>query len=311
MRQAWVTMVTGVVAAGVMAGPAEAQLTTCAVSGAYVLAGAMLSAPGPGQVGGTLTFTPPGTCVAGALGSVAIDLALTTTAGAAVPLRYTLPYRLDGDTVSIGPGILTAGVAGVVGTDVSALELNGVGGIVLAGTLVRRDAVPGLRGPAGATGATGATGAQGAQGPPGPPGPQGAAGATGTSLLSYGGFANDTGSVIAIVLGGTSLPLTTTAASGVGVSSTTVTVTDAGTYRLSYCVRTTSALFASTRLLVNGSALTGSAVEPSTSTPVWCRATITALPANATLQLQFYGLLGAATLLSQGGAELLVERLGA
>ncbi len=311
MRQAWMTTVAGMMALGAAAAPAEAQLTTCAVSGAYVLSGAMLSTPGPGQLGGTFTFTPPGTCAAGGLGSVAIDLTLATTAGTAAPLHYTLPYRLDGETVSIGPGILTAGVAGVVGADVSTLELNGASGLVLAGTLMRRDAVAGLTGPAGPPGAAGADGAPGAAGPPGAQGPPGAAGATGTALLSYGGFANDTGSVVAIVLGGTSLPLTLTAASGVGVSGATVTVTDAGTYRLSYCVRTTSAQLASSRLLVNGSALAGSAIAPSTSTPVWCRATITALGANATLQLQLYGLLGAVTLLSQGGAELLVERLGA
>lgn len=61
---------------------------------------------------------------------------------------------------------------------------------------------------------------------------------------------------------------------------------------------------------MNGAALMSSAISPSQATPVWCRATTTALAAGATINLQLYSLLGAATLLAPGGAELTIERLG-
>ena len=95
------------------------------------------------------------------------------------------------------------------------------------------------------------------------------------------------------------------------MSVTNVTVTNAGTYRLSYCVRTTSATLAATRLTLNGSPVAGSAIVPvSSAENTFCRSTITAITAGSTIQVQLFGMLGAATLLSSGGAELTLERLG-
>ena len=78
-------------------------------------------------------------------------------------------------------------------------------------------------------------------------------------------FTNDSGPVVAVVLGGTSLPMSTVASSGVTFSGSTATVASACTYRLSYCVRTTSALLASTRLVINGSQLNASTISPAAS----------------------------------------------
>lgn len=309
-----------------MPGAASAQLTTCALSGEYVVAGAVESSPGPAQLSGTFTFVP-GTCAPGAPGVVTVALTLSTPTGA-VPVAFTDSYQLAGTTVAFGMNVFTGSVAGVANGAAGAVTLAGQGGMVLGATLTRRTAVVGAtgatgpagpEGPPGPPGPAGTPGGTGAQGPPGPPGAQGlqgiqgltgAAGPAGSALLSYGGFVNDTGSMIAVVLGGTSIPLTQTAANGVSVSGATVTVTAAGTYRLSYCLRSVGSTWPSSRLVVNGAPLSGSDVLPWTPTDTRCRATIQSLTAGSTLELQFYGFLGAVTLVSGGGAELLVERLG-
>lgn len=293
------------VARGMSPAVAEAQLTTCAVSGDYVLSGALTSAPGPAQLSGTFTFAPPASCTAGALGTVNIVLTLTTPGGV-VPVAFADSYQVTGTTVGFGTGVFIGSVAGVASNAAGSIALTGGAGFVLGGTLTRRTAIVGIQGPQGPTGPQGPQGIQGVQGIQGIQGPPGA---TGTALLSYGGFANDTGPVVAVVLGGTSLPLSTTAANGVTFAGTTATVTSAGTYRLSYCLRTTAAVLASTRLVVNGAQLTSSTISPAQSTSVWCRATTTALSAGSTVNLQFFNLLGAVTLLTPGGAELTIERL--
>lgn len=288
---------------------AAAQLTTCAVSGEYVVAGALVSAPGPAQLSGTFTFTPPGACTAGAVGAVTVALSLTSPGGT-TPVAFTDSYQVSGQTVTFGMNVFSGSVAGVANAAAGTITLAGSGGVVLGGTLTRRAAITGTNGADGAAGPQGPPGPPGAQGPQGIQGIQGLTGATGTVLLSYGGFVNDTGSILAVVLGGTSIPLTQTTASGASVSGTSVTVTNAGTYRVSYCVRTTAATLAASRLLLNGSQLTGSAIVPSSSESCYCRSTIAAITAGSTLQLQLYGLLGAVTLLSSGGAELTLERVG-
>lgn len=285
---------------------AEAQLTTCAVSGDYVLSGSLLSPPGPAQLSGVFTFAPPASCTPGALGTVNVAITLATAGGAA-PVAFADSYQVAGTTVGFGTGIFAGSVAGVASNAAGVITLTGGGGLALGATLTRRTAIVGIQGPQGPAGPQGP---QGIQGPQGVQGIQGLPGATGTALLSYGGFANDTGPVVAVVLGGTSLPLSTTAANGVTFAGTTATVTSAGTYRLSYCLRTTAAVLASTRLVVNGAQLTSSTISPAQSTTVWCRATTTALSAGSTINLQFFGLLGAVTLLTPGGAELTIERLG-
>jgi len=307
---------------------AVAQLTTCAVSGEYVVNGSVESSPGPAQLSGTFTFAPPGTCAPGVPGVVTVALTLSTPTGA-VPVAFTDTYQVTGATVAFGMHVFTGSVAGVANGAAGAVTLAGQGGMVLGATLTRRTAIvgaTGATGPAGPPGPAGAQGATGADGPPGPPGAQGlqgiqgiqgiqgltgAVGPAGTAQLSYGAFASDTGVVVAVVLGGTALPLSQTAADGASVSVTNVTVTNAGTYRLSYCVRTTSATLAATRLTLNGSPVAGSAIVPVSSPEnTYCRSTITAITAGSTIQVQLFGMLGAVTLLSSGGAELTLERLG-
>lgn len=89
--------------------PALAQLTTCAVNGEYVVSASLYNAFGPHQLGGTLVFTPPEVCAAGASGSVAIDVVYTPAAGDRVrTFRTVVPYRLDGGVVLIGDGLAIA-----------------------------------------------------------------------------------------------------------------------------------------------------------------------------------------------------------
>jgi hypothetical protein len=147
--------------------------------------------------------------------------------------------------------------------------------------------------------------ALGLQGPPGPPGPAGTAGA-------YGSFSNDSGSIVAVVLGGTSIPLSTTTASlNISYTGTTATIANAGVYRMSYCVRTTATTSMSSRLLVNGAGVTSSAISPPQGSDKFCRSTTLSLAAGTTVDLQLYANPPvAATLLSPGGAEMLIEMLG-
>lgn len=156
-------------------------------------------------------------------------------------------------------------------------------------------------------GPTGATGATGAMGPTGPTGPSGSGG-----LAAYGSFSNDSGPIVAVILGGTSIPLSTTTASlNISYSGTTATIANAGVYKMSYCVRTTATLNMSSRLLVNGAGVTSSAISPPQGSDKFCRATTLSLAAGTTVDLQLWANPSvAASLLSPGGAEMLIEQLG-
>jgi hypothetical protein len=86
-------------------------------------------------------------------------------------------------------------------------------------------------------------------------------------------------------------------------------VTNTGAYRLSYCIMTSSSLLASSRLLVNGAQFDAATISPNQSRDTWCRAAVTSLSAGTTVNLQLFGILGAATLLTPGGASLQIEQL--
>ncbi|MEP7117932.1 MAG: hypothetical protein ABI880_10140, partial [Acidobacteriota bacterium] len=154
-----------------LANTAFAQLTTCAMTGEYVLAASGSDNGVPGQLGGTLVFTPPATCAVNAVGVVAISVSVTSGAGAASWVYQTsLPYRFDGTLLHIGEGSAVAGLSGVVsGIASSAALVAGpaevASGLTLAGTLTRRT-LDGLTG----------AGAPGPAGPIGPMGPQGSTG---------------------------------------------------------------------------------------------------------------------------------------
>lgn len=171
----------------------------------------------------------------------------------------------------------------------------------------------GETGPAGPVGPKGGAGTAGAKGDPGEAGPTGPKGDTGTTGTS-GFAANTDGSIIAVVLGGTDVPLPNAQDFGSGItingSSTTLTVADAGRYRISYRVRATVSLLMASRVLINGTGRPVLVDAPNVSTDRWDGDAIVSLTAGSTLGLQVYGLVGAITLAGgAAGASLAVERL--
>ncbi|MEZ5288270.1 MAG: hypothetical protein R2712_26410 [Vicinamibacterales bacterium] len=216
--------------------PARAQLNACAISGDYLFTATLLSPPGPAQVGGTFTFTPPGTCVDGAVGQVALNLTIGTAAGPSSIYQAVLPYVVQGSAVNIGGGFLLGAVSGVVGDAVTTMPLNGGGGLRLAGTLLKQTVagVSGTTGPTGPTGPTGDMGPAGPAGPTGPTGADGAAGATGptgaagaTGPTGADGATGPTGPTGSAGLTG---PTGATGATGpTGPTGTGVTVMSGGT----------------------------------------------------------------------------------
>jgi hypothetical protein len=130
--------------------------------------------------------------------------------------------------------------------------------------------------------------------------------------------ANTSGSVIAVVLGGTSVPLPNnqidhspaTADVVADVTNTVFTVGETGVYRLEYNVRLTTALLTGTQLLVNGAPLWPSMISPTNPANEFSAHVIVQLTAGSTVQLQLFGLLGAATLQPGAGASLTITRLG-
>lgn len=161
--------------------------------------------------------------------------------------------------------------------------------------------VPGPTGATGATGATGVTGATGATG-------------SGGGASSYLSRANTSGSVIAVVLGGTNIPMPylTVLDSGITAdgSNTTFTVSQAGLYRVTYRIVTTSSYLAASRITVNGSGYIPLDFTPTTSVNTWAGDAIVTLSAGDVLTVQLYGMLGAVTLQSgAGGANIQIVRL--
>lgn len=169
----------------------------------------------------------------------------------------------------------------------------------------------GEAGPAGPKGDTGEAGPPGAKGDKGDTGDAGPAG-TGTTATSASA-ANTSGTVIAVLLGGTDVPLPNGQNIGAGItvngSNTIWTVANAGRYRITYRLRATASLLASSRIALNGSTVASLDYVPSTSTSSWDGDAIVSLAAGSTLSLQFYGLLGAVTLQGGAGASLVIERV--
>ena len=123
---------------------------------------------------------------------------------------------------------------------------------------------------------------------------------------------NDTGSTITVILGGTTVPLPSNQVlDGFTVSggNTTFTVPVTGTYLVTYRVSTTAGLLMSSRVLRNGAALAGTTFAPTVSVNGFTATTFATLTAGDTLQLQLFGLAGAAVLQGGNGASLTVVRL--
>ncbi|MBM0126942.1 BclA C-terminal domain-containing protein [Pimelobacter simplex] len=225
----------------------------------------------------------------------------------------------------------TTGAPGANGAD-GADGADGATGATGATGITGAIGATGPAGPTGATGATGATGDTGATGPTGPTGPQGpqgiqgvtgetgptgptgATGAPGAGVApAYGSFANNTAGVVAVVLGGTSIPLPTSGAtSGVTADGTDThfTVDTTGVYQVSFQVQTTAALLMGVQVKVNG--VGSPLLDDMANVAVngWSASAVLPLTAGDLLSLDAYGLLGAATLDGGAGASLSIVRVG-
>ncbi len=131
---------------------------------------------------------------------------------------------------------------------------------------------------------------------------------------STGFAANTSGSVIAVVLGGTPVPLPDAQSLGSNVTvngaNNTFTVAQAGRYRLAYGINLTGGLLVDAQLLINGVPNLASTVSPTLAVSRLSAEAIVTLTAGSTIQLQLSGLLGVATLLGSGqGAALTIQRV--
>ncbi|MGG1216671.1 collagen-like protein [Priestia endophytica] len=237
------------------------------------------------------------------------DYTLLAAAGAT---GVTGPTGLDGVTGVTGPTGL-AGVTGVTGP-------TGLDGVTGATGPTGLDGVTGATGPTGLDGVTGATGptgldgVTGATGPTGLTGFTGSTGATGTAVTATSLNAVDTGgSVYAVVLGGTNIALPTQNIGGgitANAGNTVFTVPTTGRYYITYQVNITAALLVSTRLVINGAGNLASTIAPVVGLTSFNNDVIVPLNAGSTISLQFFGLIGLATLIAGGaGATLTIIRV--
>ncbi|GAK09755.1 collagen triple helix repeat domain protein [Geomicrobium sp. JCM 19038] len=89
----------------------------------------------------------------------------------------------------------------------------------------------------------------------------------------------------------------------------TFTVTETGSYLISYSLRYTVGLLLSSQITVNGTGVPQSAVEPTVALTEASADVIIPLAAGDTVTLQLFGLVGAAVLQGGQGAGLTIVRL--
>ena len=275
---------------------------------------------GPAGVTGALGPTGPtgpagaagGAGPQGTQGATGIQ-GVTGPTGPAGAAGATGPQGVPGVTGIQGP-TGPAGPTGLTGIACATGPTGPAGPTGLTG-------IAGATGPAGPTGVAGTPGTPGLNGATGPTGPTGPAGATGPAgsggsgggLTAYGSFYNSSAPVIAILLGGTNIPLPNISTPALNVtpdiSSTTFTVNTTGIYRVAYRIDLVTATFVSARLLVNGTPITAFNLTPAISSMSFNAEGILALSSGDSLSIQLYGLLAAVTLQSGSGASLTVERL--
>ncbi|WGT41741.1 hypothetical protein QH639_15880 [Lysinibacillus sp. 1 U-2021] len=112
---------------------------------------------------------------------------------------------------------------------------------------------------------------------------------------------NTSGSLIAVVLSGTNIPLPNAQQLNnvtVNGANDIFTVQESGTYELEYHVYITTPSMVSSRILLNGIQLPDSALNPATGTDSLTKKATVNLNAGDTLSLQLYGLIGVVTLFS-------------
>nr|WP_269677318.1 collagen-like protein [Bacillus velezensis] len=245
--------------------------------------------------------------------------------GATGPTGAIGPAGATGPTGPIGPtGVTGAGLQGIVAFNPLTAPTYTTGQVVLyngssyVANVNSPSGTPGVSadytllaaaGSTGATGSTGPTGVTGATGITGPPG------STGTSLTATSGYASNTGGgVVAVINGGTAISLPNeqnlSADITANASNTVFTVAPAGRYYISYHINLTAGLLVSSRILINGTPAASSIIVPVASLANFNNSFIVTLTAGSTIQLQLFGLLGAATLLGgSAGAALNIIRL--
>lgn len=269
-------------------------------------------AAGPTGPTGSFTGATGSAGLAGATGATGLAGATGATGpigaigptGAPGPAGSQGIQGIDGATGPDGPPGPT-GATGATGPAGAAGAIGPTGPTGAAG-------IQGITGPQGGIGPTGAAGATGDPGPTGPPG------APGPSLTEINGFASNTaGSILAVLQGGTNIPLPNSHLFSPGVSingaNTVISVANFGRYRISYHVNTTLSLLLGTRLWINGAENAASRILPVISTSNYSAEIEIDLPTNSTISLQMFTtsiLPGAATLLINAcGASLMVIRL--
>ncbi|MFP3671675.1 collagen-like protein [Bacillus sp. SIMBA_031] len=247
------------------------------------------------------------------------------------------PAGATGPTGPTGPtGVTGAGLQGIVAFNPLSAPTYTTGQVVLYNgssyvanvnspvgtpgasadyTLLAAAGSTGTTGGTGPTGITGTTGGTGPTGITGATGGTGPTGITGTSLTATSGYASNTGGgVVAVIAGGTTIPLPNeqnlSADITANAANTIFTVAPAGRYYISYHINLTAGLLVSSRILINGTPPASSIIAPVASLANFNNSFIVTLPAGSTIQLQLFGLLGAATLLGgSAGAALNIIRL--
>ncbi|WP_259425398.1 BclA C-terminal domain-containing protein [Bacillus velezensis] len=257
-----------------------------------------------GQTGPTGVIGPTGVTGAGLQGIVAFNplIAPTYTTGQVVLYNgssYVANVNSPAGTPGVSADYTLLAAAGITGAT------GGTGPTGITGAT-------GGTGPTGSTGVTGGTGPTGSTGATGGTGPTGS---TGTSLTATSGYASNTGGgVVAVIVGGTTISLPNeqnlSADITANAANTIFTVAPAGRYYISYHINLTAGLLVSSRILINGTPPASSIIAPVASLANFNNSFIVTLPAGSTIQLQLFGLLGAATLLGGSvGAALNIIRL--
>ena len=251
---------------------------------------------GPTGITGATGVTGP-TGITGATG-------VTGPTGITGAIGETGPTGITGATGGTGPTGSTGATGGTGPTGITGAT-GGTGPTGITGAT-------GETGPTGSTGATGVTGPTGSTGATGGTGPTGS---TGTSLTATSGYASNTGGgVVPVIVGGTTISLPNeqnlSADITANAANTVFTVAPAGRYYISYHINLTAGLLVSSRILINGTPPASSIIAPVASLANFNNSFIVTLPAGSTIQLQLFGLLGAATLLGGSvGAALNIIRL--
>ncbi|MGS2847791.1 BclA C-terminal domain-containing protein [Bacillus velezensis] len=244
------------------------------------------------------------------------DYTLLAAAGITGATGGTGPTGFTGATGGTGPTGITGATGGTGPTGITgATGVTGPTGITGATGGTGPTGFTGATGDTGPTGITGATGVTGPTGSTGATGGTGPTGITGTSLTATSGYASNTGGgVVAVIVGGTTISLPNeqnlSADITVNAANTVFTVAPAGRYYISYHINLTAGLLVSSRILINGTPPASSIIAPVASLANFNNSFIVTLPAGSTIQLQLFGLLGAATLLGGSvGAALNIIRL--